>query len=414
MTNTVKTASLVSASDLDRPSTVRAWSRLAVLTLPCLVVAMDAHVLTLTVPALSADLRASGVQLLWITDIYVFLVAGFLIPMGGLADRIGRRRLLLWGALAFAVASATAAWAPSAGWLVAARALQGIAGATLMPSTLALIRDLFPDPPRRTIALSVWGGGFAVGGVVGPVVAGVLLSRYWWGSVLLVAVPIMVAVVVTGSALLPVGVSAGRNEGRSLDVTGAALCLVSVLALVFALKRLTQEGAGPLPGAAGAVGLGAAVLAARHLMTVPEPLVDLQLFRRPAFVVPLVTNACGFFVRYGTGVPVAQYMQLVARLSPLTAGALTIPSSLAFLLGSAIAPLAARHLRVGTLLGAGLATAAVGFAILALAPLAGGLVTIVLGTTARNAFTVAFQITEAAGALLLVLVAIVVLARRRP
>ena len=167
---------------------------------------------------------------------------------------------------------------------------------------------------------------------------------------------------------------------RTLDVPGAALCLLSVLALVFALKRLTQEGSGALTGAAGAVGLVAAVLAARHLMTVPQPLVDLDLFRRPAFVVPLAANACGFFVLYGTGIPVAQYMQLVLRLSPLTAGALTIPSSLAFLLGSAIAPLAARHLPVGTLLGAGLTTAAAGFALLAFAPSAGGLAVVVTGT----------------------------------
>jgi MFS transporter, DHA2 family, multidrug resistance protein len=159
----------------------REWVGLGVLALPCLLYAMDLTVLYLAVPHLSADLRPSSTQLLWIVDIYGFLVAGLLVTTGTLGDRIGRRRLLLTGAAAFGVASVLAAFSTSAGMLIAARALLGVAGATVAPSTLSLIRNMFLDPRQRTVAVSVWITSFSAGGAVGPLAGGVLLEWVWWG-----------------------------------------------------------------------------------------------------------------------------------------------------------------------------------------------------------------------------------------
>src|SRR5437879_5022787 len=168
----------------------REWIGLALITLPCLVYAMDLTVLNLAVPHLSADLRPSSAQLLWIVDIYGFLVAGLLVTMGTLGDRIGRRRLLLIGAAAFGIASVLAAYSRTSEQLIAARALLGVAGATLAPSTLSLIRSMFADSRQRTLAISIWISSFSAGGAVGALLGGVLLEWFWWGSVFLPAVPV--------------------------------------------------------------------------------------------------------------------------------------------------------------------------------------------------------------------------------
>jgi MFS transporter, DHA2 family, multidrug resistance protein len=158
----------------------RNWLGLAVIALPCAVYAMDLTVLNLAVPAVSADLQPSSTQLLWIVDSYGFLVAGLLITMGALGDRVGRRRVLLVGAAGFGVVSVLAAYAPTAETLIAARAALGVAGATLAPSTLALIRTMFDDPRQRTIAISVWITSFSTGAAIGPLVGGLLLEHFWW------------------------------------------------------------------------------------------------------------------------------------------------------------------------------------------------------------------------------------------
>src|SRR5688500_2428619 len=164
---------------------------------------MDLSVLYLAVPSLATDLAPTSAQLLWITDIYGFLVAGFLITMGTLGDRVGRRKVLLVGAAAFGAASIVAALSTSAEMLIGARALQGVAGATIAPSTLSLIRNMFHDEKERTKAISLWGTAFAAGGAVGPLVGGVLLEHFWWGSVFLINVPVMVTLLVIGPRLLP-------------------------------------------------------------------------------------------------------------------------------------------------------------------------------------------------------------------
>src|SRR5215468_11153984 len=193
----------------------REWIGLGVIALPCLLYSMDLTVLNLAVPSLAADLKPTSTQLLWIVDIYGFLVAGGLITMGTLGDRIGRRRHLLIGAAAFGVASVLAAFSRSAGTLIAARAVLGLAGATLAPSTLSLIRNMFHDPHQRSLAVGVWITSYSAGAAIGPPLGGMLLQHFWWGSVFLVGVPVMILLLVLGPVLLP---EFRDPEARALDL----------------------------------------------------------------------------------------------------------------------------------------------------------------------------------------------------
>jgi DHA2 family multidrug resistance protein-like MFS transporter len=339
----------------------REWAALAVLALPCLLVSMDANVLGLAIPSLTADLRPTNTQLLWIVDSYAFLVAGSLLTMGAIGDRVGRRRLLLVGAAAFGLASLLAAFSTSAMMLIAARGLLGVAGATLMPSTLSLIRSMFSDPRQRTTAFSVWTASFALGGVIAPVVAGILLRHFWWGSVFLVAVPVMLLLLVLGPVLLP---EFRSEEAVRVDLSSAGLSLVAVLSVTFGLKRAVQNGLDVAAAVSIVTGLAVAVVFVRRQQERSDPLLDLTLFRRHSFTVPLVINAMSFFVLYGTQLFIAQYLQLVLGLSALAAGLWSIPGALGYLLGSAVGPVVARRLGASGALCASLVLSAAGVALL--------------------------------------------------
>jgi MFS transporter, DHA2 family, multidrug resistance protein len=347
------------------PATVRAgrreWIGLAVLALACLLYAMDLTVLHLAVPSLSADLQPSSAQLLWITDIYGFMVAGFLVTMGTLGDRIGRRRLLLLGATGFGVLSVLAAFSTSAEMLIASRALLGIAGATLAPSTLSLIFSMFTDPRQRSTAIGIWITSFSAGGAIGPVLGGVLLERFWWGSVFLLAVPVMALLLALGPRVLPEyrDPAAGR-----LDLVSAAMSLLAVLAVVFGLKLIAQDGIGGLASAAILVGLGVGVAFVRRQLTLADPMIDLRLFRSAAFNASLATNLLGIFIAVGYFLFVAQYLQLVLGLSPLEAGLWSLPSAVGFIVGSNLAPRILRRVRPALVIGTGLAMAAAGLGLL--------------------------------------------------
>jgi DHA2 family multidrug resistance protein-like MFS transporter len=339
----------------------REWIGLAVLTLPCLLYSMDLTVLNLAVPHLSADLRPSSAQLLWIVDVYGFMVAGFLITMGTLGDRIGRRRLLLAGAAAFGTASVLAALSTSTGMLIAARALLGVAGATVAPSTLSLIRNMFADPRQRTVAISVWITSFSVGGAVGPLAGGVLLEWFWWGSVFLLAVPVMALLLVLGPILLP---EFRDPQAGRLDLVSAGMSLAAVLAVVWGLKQLAQDGPGWPPALSVVAGSAVGTAFVRRQHALADPLLDLRLFRIPSFSAALTTNVLSFFVGFGALLFVAQYLQLVLGLSPLQAGLWMLPSSGGFIVGSMLTPVLAGRVRPGSVMAGGLGLAAVGFGLL--------------------------------------------------
>ena len=338
----------------------REWVGLAVIALPCLLYSMDLTVLHLAVPKLSEDLQPSSAQLLWIIDIYGFLVAGSLITMGTLGDRIGRRRILLIGAAAFGIASVLAAFSRTAEMLIVTRALLGIAGATVAPSTLSLIRNMFHDPHQRTVAISVWIMSFSLGAAIGPLLGGLLLEWFWWGSVFLIAVPIMVLLLMVGPSLLPE--YRDPQAGRP-DLFSAALSLVAVLSVIFGLKLIAQDGFGWFPILSIIVGVAFGAAFVRRQLTLDDPLIDLRLFRLPGFSASLAMYGVGIIVLFGGFLFLPQYLQLVLGLSPLEAGLWSLPWAGAFIVGSIVTPYLVRRIRPAYLMAAGLALAAPGFAV---------------------------------------------------
>jgi MFS transporter, DHA2 family, multidrug resistance protein len=355
----------------------REWIGLAVLALPCLLYSMDLTVLNLAVPALSADLKPTSAQLLWIVDIYGFVLAGSLITMGTLGDRIGRRRLLLIGAAAFGVASVLAAFATSATMLIVTRALLGVAGATLAPSTLSLIRNMFSDPRERTTAIGVWVTCLSAGGAIGPLFGGVLLEHFWWGSAFLIGVPVMVLLLVLGPRLLP---EFREPEAGRPDLFSAALSLVAVLAVIYGLKQAAQDGVGWLAVLSITAGLAVGAAFLRRQCALREPLIDLQLFRVPAFSAALAANTLAIVAAFGAFLFTAQYLQLGLGLSPLHAGLWTLPESAGFIVGSILAPVMARRVRPAYVISGGLVLAAAGLGLLTLVGTGSGLAILVTGS----------------------------------
>jgi DHA2 family multidrug resistance protein-like MFS transporter len=359
-------------------ATRREWIGLAIIALPCVLYAMDLTILNLAVPSLSADLKPSAAQLLWIVDVYGFLAAGSLLIMGTLGDRIGRRKVLLIGSAAFGLVSLLAAFSRSAGTLIAARALLGIAGATLAPSTLSLISNMFRDDRERTFAVSVWVASFSLGGAIGPAVGGLILARFWWGAVFLAPIPVMLLLLLIGPVLLPE--HKNPNAGR-LDFVSAALSLAAVLPVIYGIK-LAAEG-GDVRRAALAIGLGLvfSALFVRRQTRLADPLLDLRLFRHPALTAALVIHVIDFFIGFGILVLVAQYLQLVLGLTPLQAGIWSTPAGVGFVVGSLLTSPALRLMRPAPALGLGLTFGAVGLTLMAFAFGLHSLPLLVLGNT---------------------------------
>lgn len=357
---------------------IRQWVGLAVLALPAMLVIMDLTVLHLAVPHLSADLQPSSSQLLWITDIYGFLIAGFLITMGSLGDRIGRRRLLLIGAAAFGAASVSAAYAPTAETLIAARALLGVAGATLMPSTLSLIRNMFLNAQQRTTAISLWAMSFMLGGAIGPLVGGALLDNFWWGSVFLVGVPIMVLLIVIGPFLLP---EYRNTKAGRLDLGSALLLLATALPVIYGIKELAKDGLAGWPIVAIVAGFVVGVLFLRRQRTMDDPMIDVRLFRNPAFTVSLAAMTGGAFVMMGLNLFVMQYLQLIYGLSPWRAGLWVLPGAAAGMIGMMLAPALVRRIRPAFVISGGFVVAAFGVSLFVLADPAGGIAPLITGAS---------------------------------
>jgi DHA2 family multidrug resistance protein-like MFS transporter len=342
-------------------ATRKEWIGLAVIAVPCLLYSMDLNVLNLAIPHLTADLNPSSTQLLWIVDIYGFLLAGFLITMGTLGDRIGRRRLLMIGASAFGVASVLAAFASSAEMLILSRAVLGIAAATLAPSTLSLIRNMFLDDRERTTAIGIWVGCFSAGSVVGPIIGGMLLEHFWWGSVFLLAVPLMVLLLILAPLFLPE--YRDPNAG-SLDVLSAVLATSTVLLMIFGAKHIAVYGVSVLPVLAIVASLVLGTVFVRRQRHLDDPMIDLRLFRRPIFSAALCVNIIGVFAAFGSFLFITQYLQLVYGMGPLEAGLWLLPSGFIFMAGSVLAPIIVRRYPARTVLTWGFLITASGYAVL--------------------------------------------------
>ncbi|MET4921811.1 MFS transporter [Streptomyces sp. PSRA5] len=359
----------------------REWTALAVLSLPAMLITLDNTVLHLAVPHLNASLNPSGLQLLWAVDIYSFLIASLLIIAGTLGDRIGRRRLLLIGAVGFGVASLLTAFSSSAEMLIVSRALLGIAGATLTPSSMSLIRNLFHDARQRTVALSVWITCFLVGGAIGPLVGGVMLEHFWWGSVFLLSVPAMVLLLILGPVLLP---EYRDPRPGTIDFASMGLLVLSLLASVYGLKKLAVEGIAAVPSLILLAGLALGVWFVVRQRGLTHPLLDMGLFRERTFSASLGGMGLALFAMSGSQFFIAQYLQMVVGLSPLEAGLASLPGSLGGVAGSLFAPVALRWMRAAYVMTGGLVIAASGFVVLAQAGADGGPATVMVALGLLN------------------------------
>lgn len=306
-------------------SAARQWASLAVLVAGVLLLAIDATVLYLAVPALTADLAPTATQVLWIGDIYSLAVAGFLVTMGNLADRVGRKRLLLIGAAAFGFASLLAGFAPNPGVLIAARLILGIAGATIMPSTLSLIRVIFPDEGQRTKAVAIWSAASSGGIAIGPLVGGALLEHFWWGSVFLINLPVVVLLLTFGAWLLP----ESRNpQPAPFDLISSLLSLLAIVPFVFVIKQLAGGDFGPVTIGAFVAGVVGLVLFVSRQRRSEDPMIDVGLFANPAFTGAVLVNLISIFALAGVLFFFSQYLQLARGLSPLGAGIAQLPVAL--------------------------------------------------------------------------------------
>ncbi|MDX3852669.1 MFS transporter [Streptomyces sp. AK02-01A] len=366
------------------------WIALGVLVLAVLLVAVDATVLGLATPFLSEDLKPSGTQLLWIGDIYSFVIAGLLVSMGSLGDRVGRKRLLLTGAVAFGGISVLNAYAATPETMIVARALLGVAGATLMPSTLALIRNIFHDPRERSLAIGIWGAMASAGAAVGPVVGGFLLEHFWWGSVFLINLPVMAVLVIVGIRTLP----ESRNPAPGpWDMTSVVLSLVGVVGVVYAVKETAAHGPGWEATAAGVAGAVALHWFVRRQLTLTAPLLDMRLFHHRGFSGGVLADLLTILGLSGLVFFLSQFLQLVQGRSPLEAGLAELPAAVGAVAAGLVAGATARRFSVRSVVAGGLA--AIGLALAALTGLSQstgfpllGAVLLVVGVGAGFSFTV--------------------------
>ncbi len=292
------------------------WLGFTVLLVPLILVAMDVSVLYFAIPFITEDLQPSNTQQLWILDIYGFILAGLLIIMGTTGDRIGRRLLLLIGAAWFGAASILAAYSTSPEMLIFARALLGVGGATLMPSTLALVRNIFPDDRQRGMAVAIWTAAMSGGVALGPVISGALLENFWWGSVFLVNVPAAALLLI----MTPIFVPESKNPSPArFDVLSALLTLVTMIPVIYGIKKLAADGWSYTPLLFIVGGLVAGTLFVWRQIASPGSLIDIQLFRRSAFSGSILMNILAYFAIVGIAIFLTQYLQLVKGMEPLEA-----------------------------------------------------------------------------------------------
>jgi DHA2 family multidrug resistance protein-like MFS transporter len=352
----------------DVPATTadpRRWAGLAVLAASLLVVVMDMTVLNVALPDLTADLQAGALAQLWIVDVYALVLAGLLVPVAALADRWGRRRMLLAGFTVFAVASLAALAARSPGDVIVVRALLGVGGAMIMPATLSLIRALFPDARERAFALGLWASMAAVGGAVGPIVGGALLHAYSWQAAFLVNVPLMVVAFLAGRVLLPE--SRSDRPGR-IDATGVLLSVAGMAATVYAIKHVGKSGLDPVTVVVLLAGVGLVTAFVRRCLRQPDPMLAVGLFANPVFRSGVLTALVTSTVMISLLFVGAQWLQLVQGWTPLFAGVALLPMAVGGLVGPPLAPALAARVGARNVLVGGLVVLAAGLLVLWLLP----------------------------------------------
>jgi len=339
----------------------RGWAALAVLMLPVLLVSIDATVLHFALPQIALHLEPTAVQQLWMIDVYPLVLAAFLVTAGTLGDRYGRRKLLLIGATGFVVVSVLAAFAPTAEWLIAARAAMGVFGAVLMPSTMSLIRSIFTNRDQRRLAIAIWAAAFSAGAALGPIVGGMLLEHFAWGSVFLLAVPVLVPLLVFAPILVPD--SRDPNPGR-IDPLSILMSIVTMVLVVYAIKQIAVDG--PTIGwmALGAAGLACGALFVRRQLRMQVPMFDVRLFAVGSFTGALLVNLLSVIAFVGFEYFIAQHLQLVLGLSPMQAGLALVPGLVAMIFASLIVVPISRRVAPRILIPGALSVSIVGYVLM--------------------------------------------------
>ncbi|WP_091232764.1 MFS transporter [Microbacterium sp. 3J1] len=357
-----RTAS-IPTTETDAPRVgARGWAALVVLMLPVLLVSVDNTVLSFALPEISIALAPTGAEQLWIIDVYPLVLAGLLVTMGTLGDRFGRRRMLLIGATGFAAVSALAAFAPTAGLLIAARALLGFFGAMLMPSTLSLLRSIFTNRDQRRLAIAVWASAFSAGSALGPIVGGFLLEHFDWGSVFLIAVPVLIPLLIAAPLLVPE--SRDPAPGR-IDLVSIVLSMAAMIPVVYAIKSLAVDGPSLTAGMWALLGVTMGYLFVRRQLRADVPMLDMALFRRGSFSGAILVNLLSVVALVGFLYFVSQHLQLVLGLSPMAAGAALVPGMAAMIVaGLSVVPIS-RRVRPHVLVPAGLAFSVAGYLLVA-------------------------------------------------
>jgi MFS transporter, DHA2 family, multidrug resistance protein len=341
----------------------REWIGLAVLALPLLLVSMDMTVLYFAIPSIASALQPTGTQQLWMIDMYGFVLAGLLITMGNVGDRIGRRRLLMIGSALFGLASVAAAFSTDPTMLIVARAVQGIGGATLMPSTLALVRNMFQDEKQRRSAIAVWSTALSAGAGLGPVVGGLLLNNFSWGSVFLINVPAIVVLLILCPVLIP-EFRLPKGESGRFDLASCLLSLAGVLSVIWGLKEITVNGLTTLPAVAIAAGIVLGYVFVRRQKTLRHPMINPELFRNRDFGASLTVSLACFFCMIGSGIFTTQYLMEVLHMSPLEAALWTLVSPVVVTIAVPFVSVVARTVRPAYIIAAGFLVGTVGFLVM--------------------------------------------------
>ncbi|MEF3303140.1 MFS transporter [Paenibacillus sp. GYB003] len=344
-----------------KPAGRKEWTALGILCLPLMIVSMDVSVLFFAAPAIAADLQPTAAEQLWIFDVYGFVLAGLLLTMGAVGDRIGRRRLLMIGSVGFALSSLFAAYAQTAETLILARGILGIAGSTLMPSTLALVRTMFQDPAQRTKAMSIWSAVMAGGVTVGPIIGGLLLDSFSWGAVFLINIPAMALLLVAAPFLLPESRSAVRSR---VDLFSSILALAAILPVIYGVKTLAEDGWAIVPAVLLAAGSLAGIVFARRQLAIQNPLIDIRSLAERRTGGSILVNLIATFTLMASALINTQFLQSVLGYSPFVASLWSVLPSIVV---GAAAPMAAKlSLTYGRprVMAGGFALSAIGFGVL--------------------------------------------------
>ncbi|KTS25533.1 MFS transporter [Pantoea stewartii] len=303
------------------------WVILAVISSALLLVAIDMTVLYTALPRLTQDLEASAVQKLWIVNAYPLTMAGLLISMGVLNDRYGAKCFLNIGLLIFGIASVAAAFSVTPEMLIASRALLAVGAAAIMPATMVIVRKVFADPAERSLAIGIWSAVASGGSALGPVLGGLLLEYFWWGSVFLINVPIIVIAFLFSLKLIP---PIAGNKSRVLNIAAALQILTGMTALIFAMKELSksspQLSIAILSGVSGVIMTG---LFVRNQLRSASPMLDLTLFGNRYFTTGIIAAMISVACVIGVELAITQRLQLIILLSPFTAGLFILPLPLA-------------------------------------------------------------------------------------